>query len=139
MRRIFNESEQNIIRSLSIKLGERQEQPITDIADRNIFVQYPIIELPHNKGYFIIEPLTLSIAMNETPFYWIMDSKLFNKKIVGSIRGATAENIVYNIACKKFTEKQIFKNVLIRKTKSSNTITDIDILVILKTHTWFFK
>jgi len=132
VQRIFNESEQNIIRSLSIRLGKKQEKTITDISDRNIFVQYPIIELPHNKGYFIVEPLTLSMAMNETPFYWIMDSKLFNKKIVGSIRGTTAENIVYNIACKKFTEKQIFKNVLIRKTKSSNTITDIDILVISK-------
>lgn len=130
LRKYFTEKEQNIIHSLSIELGKQLPNPIKDIADRNIFLQYPIIELPSERGYFIIEPLTLSISMNETPFYWIVESDTFNKGILGSVRGKLAENIVSNIINKKFSNNSIYKNIIIKKTKSANSITDIDILLI---------
>lgn len=129
LHRNFNQLEQGIIKSLSIKLGDKQEQEINDIADRNIFSQYPIIELPNGRGYFIIEPLSLSIAMNETPYYWILESNKFNSKVIGKIRGDNAENIVYDIIKKKFSTDNISQNISIRKTKSSNIITDIDLLI----------
>lgn len=132
LHRNFNHLEQGIIKSLSIKLGDKQEQTINDIADRNIFSQYPIIELPYERGYFIIEPLSLSIAMNETPYYWILDSKRFNSKEIGKIRGDNAEDIVYEIINKKFLSDYISRNILICKTKSSNVITDIDLLIVYK-------
>lgn len=138
VRDVFNKSEQDIIHSLSIKLGEVRTS-ITDISDRNIFTQYPIIELPNNQGFFIIEPLTLSIAMNETPFYWIMNSTRFSDSKIGDIRGSIAEKIVYNIIRKKFSDGQIFKNIIIKKTKSSNVITDIDILVIFQNICFIFQ
>lgn len=129
LHRNFNQLEQGIIKSLSIKLGDKQEQTINDIADRNIFSQYPIIELPNERGHFIIEPLSLSIAINETPYYWILDSNKFNSKVIGKIRGDNAENIVYDIIRKKFSTDYISLNTPIRKTKSSNIITDIDLLI----------
>lgn len=130
LRKYFRKEEQDIIRSLSIKLGEQLSNPMHDIADRNIFLQFPIIELPLERGFFIIEPITLSISMNETPFYWILESGCFNNGMLGSVRGMLAENIVSNIIHKRFLSSSIYKNLLIKKTKSANPITDIDILLI---------
>ena len=132
LHKYFTKEEQNIISSLSIRLGDPISNPIKDIADRNIFLQFPIIELPQERGFFIIDPLTLSISMNETPFYWIVESGEFNNGILGSVRGTLAENIVSNIIHKKFSSNSIYKNLLIKKTKSTNPITDIDILLIHK-------
>ena len=126
----FNNPEISIIDALSFEIGVRTADKIEDISDRNIFSLYPIIKLPNERGYFILDVLTLSLSMNETPYYWIMDSNNFNSSLIGNIRGGLAEKIVYNILLKRFSCNDIYRNVLIKRSRSSDVITDIDLLLI---------
>lgn len=98
----FTKEEQYIIELFSFKLGKDQATEIKDISDRNTFSQYPIVKLPKERGYYILDSLALAISMNETPFYWIQNSGKFRNELVGSIRGTLSENIVYDILQKNF-------------------------------------
>lgn len=123
IKRNFSVGEQQIIGKLSFRLGGTLENNVTNITDRNPFKKTPIIELPHNRGIFIIDVNALAIAMNETPYFWLSDRADFGKKI-GTIRGEIAENIVFGIIARRF--KNASRHIDIRLTKSSNQITDID-------------
>ncbi len=127
----FSDKEQYIINCLAFKLGVDDGLKIEDIGDDNSFNYKPIILLP-NGGYLIINFLNLSIAMNELPFHWIMRSESFKKEYIGDLRGKTAERIVYSILKQKYEGCDIHLGQLIKKTKSANILTDIDILLVYK-------
>ena len=121
----FSFEEQSVIKALSFRLGSGIDKRINKITDFNSYVQYPIIELPNNRGYFCVNECAISVAMNETPFYWLQSSPHFGKNL-GSIRGDIAENLVLEIVQRRF-QKNIFAHIPITKTKSSNMVTDIDV------------
>lgn len=121
----FSLEEQSVIKALSFRLGSDIDKPISKITDFNSYVKYPIIELPNNRGCFCVNESTISIAMNETPFYWLQSSSHFGKNL-GTIRGNIAEKLVLEIIQRRF-QKNVFAHIPITKTKSSNMITDIDV------------
>ncbi len=118
-----------IIQALTFHLGVDNADMISDIASHNTFLEKPIIALPNNRGYFIPNLYTVAIAMNEAPYYWISESTSFSAKQAGNIRGKMAEDVVYNILANKFHPKNIGRDIEIKKTKSSNVLTDIDLYV----------
>lgn len=121
----FSPEEQSVIKALSFGLEGQIAKRIRKITDFNSYIQYPIIELPNNRGYFCVNESAISVAMNETPFYWLQDSLSFGKKL-GSIRGDIAEKLVLEIVQRRFL-KNVYAHIPITKTKSSNMITDIDV------------
>lgn len=129
IKRNFSVGEQQIIGKLSYRLGSTLENYVTNITDRNPFKITPIIELPHNRGIFIVDVNALAIAMNETPYFWLLDRNDFGKRL-GTIRGEIAENIVFDIIARRF--KETYRHIDIRLTKSSNQITDIDAMFTYK-------
>lgn len=128
IKRNFSIGEQQLIDKFSFKLGSTLEKSVTNITDRNQFKITPIIELPHNRGVFIIDVNALAIAMNETPYFWLLDRNLGNR--LGTIRGDIAENIVFDIIARRFNDA--YRHVDIKLTKSSNRITDIDAMFTYK-------
>lgn len=131
LKKNFSKAEQYILNSLTFKLGVDDGLKIKDIGDSNSFNYKPIILLP-NGGYLILNFLNLSIAMNELPFHWIMRSESFKTNYIGDLRGKTAESIVSSILKQKYEGCDIHQGILIKKTKSANILTDIDILLIYK-------
>lgn len=96
IKRHFSPQERNILRRLSIKLGDAFPSQLKSITDSNYIKQCPIIELPGKRGLFIINENAIAVAMNESPYYWLAEDMSF-KKTLGSLRGDIAEKIVYNI------------------------------------------
>lgn len=79
--KLFTREELEVIDSLSFELGkEVSKTQISSMLDFNVFYQHPIIKLPNNRGYFFVNEHAVSVAMNETPFYWLCDNSLFGKK-----------------------------------------------------------
>ncbi|MGE4307770.1 hypothetical protein [Bacteroides sp.] len=134
----FTLVERNIIDSLTFKLGADKGFEMQDIGDENIFHSKPIILLP-NKGYFIINFLNLAIALNELPFQWLMQSESLCDLKIGNSRGKAAEKITLSILTKKYKDAIFNMNIPIRKTKSSDDETDIDILHIYKENAIVFQ
>lgn len=127
IRKIFSPEEQNILKRMSYKLGDKLPDKICDITDYNYFKQYPIIELPDDRGLFFANTNSLAAAINETPYYWLSEDKSFQKKLA-DLRGRTAENIVYKIIQRRFP-KSSYNHILIKRGKSSDIITDIDAML----------
>lgn len=75
IRKIFSPEEQNILKRMSYKLGDKLPDKICDITDYNYFKQYPIIKLPDDRGLFIVNTNSLAAAINETPYYWLSEDK----------------------------------------------------------------
>ncbi len=125
----FQSEELAIIQSMTISLGNKEHtNDINDIGDYNVFRQFPIINLK-GRGLFIPNFLTLSMSLNESPYYWL------NKKDkeINMERGKNAENIISKIIEKKFSVSDIIRDKVIKKNKTGNEhITDIDILLKLK-------
>lgn len=135
----FTIKEQKIIEALTFKLGSDKAFKIEDIGDDNTFHYKPIIHLP-NRGYFIINYLNLAVAMNELPFHWIMRAGHFNTNYIGNLRGKAAENIIFSILKNKYGDNcDVRQEILIKKTKSANVLTDIDILHIYKENAIVFQ
>ena len=134
----FSLEEQSVIKALSFRLGSDIDKPISKITDFNSYVKYPIIELPNNRGCFCVNESAISIAMNETPFYWLQSSSYFGKNL-GTIRGDIAEKLVLEIIQRRF-QKNVFAHIPITKTKSSNMITDIDVFFCFRiSFRWNYK
>lgn len=123
--KLFTKEELEVIDSLSFELGkEVSKTQISSMLDFNVFYQQPIIKLPDNRGYFFVNEHAVSVAMNETPFYWLCDNSFYGKK-TGTIRGNIAEQLVLDIVNRRFPNA--FSHIDIKKRKSSNRITDIDV------------
>lgn len=130
IKRNFSIAEQNVIGKLSCKLGNKLANQVTNIVDINPFKRTPIIELPNNRGFFVVNENTLAIAMNETPYFGLLERNGLGKKL-GTIRGEMAENIVFDILARRFRNTS-YRHVEIRRTKSSNQITDIDVMFVFQ-------
>lgn len=79
--KLFTKEELEVIDSLSFELGkEVSKTQISSMLDFNVFYQQPIIKLPDNRGYFFVNEHAVSVAMNETPFYWLCDNSFYGKK-----------------------------------------------------------
>ena len=129
---IFNDEEKSIIKQFTFELGKSEALKITDIGDRNSFKLSPIIEMPSEKGYLVLNNQTLAISMNESPLYWILDTKIFKDKELGNIKGKISENLVYGVLATQIFPSQIYKDVTLRcDRKGSNSKTDIDIMTIV--------
>lgn len=98
------------------------------IGDYNVINSHPIIQLDGDK-YFIPIPFLLSIAVYESPYYWMIDDKAYIDQ-AGSNRGEVGGEIVYNQLQRVFGENRTFKSVKIT-TKKGYDATDIDVLCIL--------
>lgn len=130
---IFNNEEKSIIKQFTFKLGKSEALKITDIGDRNSFKLSPIIEMPSEKGYLVLNNQTLAISMNESPLYWILDTKKIKVEELGNIKGKISENLVYGVLATQLFPSQIYKNVTISSDrKGSNNKTDIDIMTIVE-------
>lgn len=131
VKKYFTKEEQSIIKLMSICLGDKNNiTDLNDIGDYNCFTQYPIIILPKERGLFIPNLLSLSISLNETPFYWLKEA---HNKCYDAERGANAENIILSIIKRKFEPACILNDYIIKKTKTGNSqVTDIDILLSIK-------
>lgn len=127
IKRHFSPQERNILRKLSIKLGDAFPSQLKSITDSNYFKQCPIIDLPRERGLFIINENAIAVAMNESPYYWLAEDVSFKKKL-GSLRGDIAEKIVYNIVKRRFLDTS-YHHIVIKKSKSANAITDIDVML----------
>lgn len=127
IKRNFSPQERNILKRLSIKLGDIFPSQLKSITDSNYIKQCPIIELPGERGLFIINENAIAVAMNESPYYWLAEDVSFKKKL-GSLRGDIAEKIVYNIVKRRFLDTS-YHHIVIKKSKSGNAITDIDVML----------
>lgn len=127
IKRHFSPQERNILRRLSVKLGDAFPSQLKNITDSNYIKQCPIIELPGERGLFIINESAIAVAMNESPYYWLAEDVSFKKRL-GSIRGNIAEKIVYNIIKRRFPDTS-YHHIEIKKSKSANNITDIDVML----------
>ncbi len=130
MNREFSSEELSILKAFSISLQDNNFPSLNDIGDWNPFKETPIILLPDDRGLFIPNFLTLSIAMNETPFFWVKDD---TNKSVFYERGINSEKIVQRIICKKFSSNDYISDRIIKKSKTGNNqVTDIDVLLKIK-------
>ena len=120
----FSLEEQSVIEALTFNLGSSIDKRMNKITDFNSYIQYPIIKLPQNRGYFCVNEIAISVAMNETPFYWLLKSSIFGDNF-GNIRGDIAEKLVFEVIQRRF-HKDVYTHIPIKKTKSSDDVTDID-------------
>lgn len=126
----FSPEERIIIDLFTTKLAvDRGECPIRDIADRNEYLFRPIIKLPDGKGRFIPDFNSIAIAFNETPMFLIRDTKDFKDKELGRIVGEAAEDLVIDILCKRFPCENIIARRKIRRAKTGNETSEIDVLL----------
>lgn len=127
LKKKFTIDEQNIIKSLSIKLEEEFSPKISSIEDYNRFRETPIIELPQDRGWFFVEEGAVAIALNEIPHQWLLKTLDNNK--YSQIRGDVSEQIVSEIIQRRFSDNCL-KHVEIKKyktSKKSGPVTDIDV------------
>ena len=89
----FSLEEQSVIEALTFNLGSSIDKRMNKITDFNSYIQYPIIKLPQNRGYFCVNEIAISVAMNETPFYWLLKSSIFGDNF-GNIRGDIDDSAV---------------------------------------------
>lgn len=117
----------HIIDALTVKLGSNCNSDFNNIGDINIYNEKPIIELP-NGNLFIPNLFLISIALYEAPYYWMCDDTLYKDTALKN-RGHAAEEIVERLMLPIFGKKNIFKNIIISRSRS-NRITDIDIMAV---------
>lgn len=115
-----------ILDTLSIMEDEIINQAFNKIGDLNHFKIRPVIKT--NDSYIIPLPYTLSEALYDSPFYWMIDDKKYINKAQKN-RGDIAEEIVGKILSSKINSKYIHSEVEVKKVKGK-TITDIDICVV---------
>lgn len=96
--------------------------------DYNEFLSTPIIQIGDDK-YMIPVLFILFESIYESPFYWMTNDKNYEKKYLEN-RGKASENMVYNSLIKIFWSQDIYKNVIIKSSKST-TNNEIDILFVI--------
>ena len=98
------------------------------IGDYNILQSKPIIYLENNR-YFIPIVYQLFVSIYESPFYWIMSDKHY-EKTAGSHRGKSGEDMAYELIVPVFGEENVLRDIEIKDSKH-HTITDIDTLCLI--------
>ncbi|QEY25173.1 hypothetical protein D0T92_00510 [Neisseria zalophi] len=111
------------------------------IDDFNPLSAYPFINLSDDK-FLIFDLFTISQALYETPFFWMLNDKQY-KNIALKNRGDFTEDFTYKILCNVFGEKNVWKNVDLYSEhdgiKSKNKSGEIDILVNVSGHALVFQ
>lgn len=122
-----NENYINILDLFSCNINDNNKlnNSFNDICDNNYFKIKPIIK--EKNDYILPLPSLLATAFYENFFYWMLEDKSYEKQALKN-RGIIAEEIVYNLISKKFSDTNIYKNILVKETKEK-TITDLDILL----------
>ena len=112
---------------LSISFNSGVNDDFNDIGDFNCLQEKPIIKLP-DGNYFVSSIYGLSEAIYYSPYYWMMQDEGYCKQAIYN-RGKSAENITYELLSKIVGQYSIYKDVIIKSSKSKN-VTDVDILLI---------
>lgn len=115
----------NVLRAL-IPPTNMNNQNFNTINDFNVINAYPILEL-NNGEYVLFNQFSLSEALYETPFYWLIGDGKYSDYAMGN-RGSFTETF-----CKKrlehvFGQANAFRNVNILSGKK--TLGEIDVFVV---------
>lgn len=115
-----------ILDSLSFGENEVLNENYNSIGDLNQFKIRPVIKT--DNSYIIPLPYTVSEAIYDSPFYWMIDDKTYRNKAQKN-RGDIAEHIVAKLLSRKIDSKFIHSEVEVKEVKAT-TVTDIDICVV---------
>ena len=107
-----------------------------DIGDFSIFSERPLLKLPNGK-FFIPTPFSISMALYESPFYWMNLDKEYSKIALRN-RGRAAEDITFKIVKSIFNDKNVYKDMRIYENRTK-TKTDIDVLALHENSTIIFQ
>ena len=88
---------------------------------------HPIILLANGKFFLPILPY-LSRSIYESPFYWMIRDKNY-EKIALRNRGDATERITHNLLAEVFNSDSLFRGVKIKQ--HGQDVTDIDVLAVL--------
>ena len=102
-------------------------QNFDSVGAYNVVDSHPIIVLDTDL-YFLPVAFNLAQSVYESPFYW-MNADSQYKSTAFKNRGQATENIAFEMLKAVFGEKNVYKNVEIRKNKRE-ALTDIDVLAI---------
>lgn len=116
-----------VLDAFSWDMKSKENKEFKNIGDINFFKQKPIIDF--GDRYVIPVPYLLAETIYESPFYWMKDDEQYDLRMASKNRGKAAENIVYNLLTKVFSDSNVFSNVLVKKNKTK-TITDLDVCVV---------
>lgn len=116
-----------ILEHIVIDLSKKNNQNFNEIGDFNIYLAKPIIKI-NADCYFIPSAFAVSEALYESPYYWMTEDKNYVTKALKN-RGNVAEEITQNIIEPIFGNDNVYKNIIISKTKKEQ-ITDIDLIAI---------
>ena len=103
-----------ILDSLSFEENEVLNQQYNGIGDLNHFKIRPVIRT--KKSYIIPLPYTMSEALYDSPFYWMIDDKGYRNKAQKN-RGDIAEQIVGKILSRKISPLFIHSEVEVKKSE----------------------
>jgi SEC-C motif/Nuclease-related domain len=98
------------------------------IGDFNILSASPIIPLDSNR-FFVSIPYSIFEAVYESPYYWMVEDKLYRDKLAEN-RGNAGEEITYELLKKVLGESRVYRSVKI-ESKKGHDDTDVDVLCIL--------
>ena len=97
-------------------------------GDYNVLQATPILHL-ENGNYLIPLVYQLFVTTYETPYYWIISDKHY-EKTAGSHRGKAGEDMAFELLTPIFGKENILRDIEIKDSKH-HTITDIDNLCLL--------
>ena len=121
---------QTFLDLFSLNLNEDTNSGYSRFGDYNVLQAKPIIHLRDDQ-YLIPLVYQLFVSLYETPFYWIMADKHY-EKTAGAHRGKAGEDMAHEILSPIFGSSRILRDIEIKDSKH-HTITDIDNLCLLGT------
>ena len=123
---ITDASADKFLKLFSTEPGGTTNEAFTAPGEYNVTNSHPLIKVADDH-YFLPVNLNLAQAIYENPFYgMITDAAYINE--VAKHRGDAVEDVTYNILKGTFGDK-VYKRVKVNKGK--NTLTDIDVMVIV--------
>lgn len=122
-----NKNFKYILNHLQIDISLQNNQSFNDIGDFNIYCEKPILKV-NEDDYFIPNAFLLSESIYESPYYWMLADKDYINSALFN-RGKVAEEITQKILAPLFGNQNVYKNIIINKTKNEQ-VTDIDVLAV---------
>jgi len=123
---ITDASADKFLELFSTAPSDSTNQAFAAPGEYNVTNSHPLIKVADDH-YFLPVNLNLAQAIYENPFYgMITDTAYMNE--VAKHRGDAVEDVTYNILKGTFGDK-VYKRVKVNKGK--NTLTDIDVMVIV--------
>ena len=116
----------NVIKAFTCP-SEFRNHNFSSLSDFNITNAYPIIDLG-NGYYLLFQQYNLFEAYYESPFYWLIEDKLYFSTAMKN-RGKFTEEICVDKLALIFGENRVFPNVKIINS-SKEIAGEIDVLVV---------